>query len=541
MIGLVGCTARAPALDWISDSAAVVHCIGVGPDAARPTIHDELPTVEVPAQFFLRAMAPEDLSDIGFAPNTAVCAALLPYPWIEIDRMETGMKEIRGVLDEMTVQLRKGDACFCSQLRGLDAQWITPACSRERVRLGCNNQDIIAQRALAPKLEAVRELAGSLEIPLEHWRLAGRTDRPGFWEHRYRWLKRRFHGAVEAFEPSFPATTGPSMLLINRLLEAPGVVMVVRQNGGRSVLVVREPEKGALVFDLFRKPVYENESLNLLHKLDDLKPEIYLNALAKPTSKMKLPGDLRRSFTTWMSRDGLERVDAATRAIAYFFQLPSLKIVDEEVEPLVASMLWTTSIREGENPSSSEVKLSLTEEGVAWVATLRDEGFSQKIYDLAEPEEQRESPIFEAMAAAHGVTGAWAGDGDAAQADSGEEQALEGSGARGSRPSIPTFAASAVRDLDIGLTLDPNIDGVWFHGLRRAVLFLSAAEFKYTATFTGSIDSWILKVPGAFRLGDLRVVSAFRPTMSRLGGSAHVLEGGVEKDGAALWIRLRRP
>ncbi len=528
-------------MNWISESAAVVHCVGVGPAAERPSIHDELPVVDAPTQFFLRSMAPEDLSDLGFAPNTAACAALLPNSWAEIDRMEADMKGLRGVLNDLTVEIRQSDACFCSQLRGLDAQWIAPSCSRAWARLGCKPQDIVAQRALAPKIEPAEELATQLEVPMEHWRLVGRTDRPGFWEHRYRWLKRRFDGASEAFEPGVPATTGPSMLLVNALLEAPGVVMVVRQEGGRSILVVREPEKDMLVFDLFRKPVYENESLSLLHKLDDVRPGTYLDALSKPASALKLPGNPRKSMTTWMSHDGLERVDAALRAVNNFFQLPPLKRIDEGVEPLVETILWTTPVGEGEDPSTSEVTLSLTEEGVAWAAAARDEGFASQIYELAELEEKRESPIFEAMAAEDEVRVAPAPGGEPTRQGPDGVHAGAGDSAGDREPSHPGFSASAPRTLDIEPVHTPAIGGVWFHGLRRAVVFLSAAEFEYTGTFKGTIDEWTLEVPNAFHPRDLRVVSAFRPTMSRLGSRPHVIDGGLTDDGAAVWIRLRSP
>ncbi len=486
-------------------------------------------------------MAPEDLGDLGFAPKTAVCAALIPNSWDQIETKKAEMKEVREVLDDLAVELRRKDACFCSQLRGLDAQWVSPACSQGWARPGCKTHDILAERALAPMLAPVGALADELEMPMEHWRIAGRTDRPGFWEHRYRWLKRRFSSSSEAFEPGTPATTGPSKSLINALLKSPGVVMVVRQEGGRSILVVREPDKDLLIFDLFRKPVYENESLSLLHKLDDIRPQGYLNALGKPEVPLRLAGDLRKSMTTWMSRDGLERVDAATRAVASFFMLPRLQGVDEEVPPFVDAIRWTTSVVEGDEPATSELYMSLTEDGVAWVDAVRAEGFASQIYELAEAEEQRESPIFEAMAEMDSSLGS---------PEDGGEGSLEGSaqgvdapgaddGAEGGR-AASTFIPSAIRKVDVELALRPEVDGVWFHGLRRSVLFLSAAEFEHTGTFEGTIDEWRLEVPGAFRLGDLRVVSAFRPSMSRLGSGPHLIEGGFVEGGASLWIRLRR-
>lgn len=528
-------------MEWIPESAAVVHCVGVAPDTERPLIHDEVASVDVPSHFFLRSMAPEDLSDIGFAPNTAACAALISPAWDELARMEDGMKELREVLDELTIDLRRSDACLCSQLRGLDAQWISPSCSRERVRLGCKSQDIIAQRALAPKIEPVRQLAEGLSMPTEHWRLVGRTDRPGFWEHRYRWLKRRFRGAVEAFEPSAPATTGPSMKLVNTLLEVPGVVMVVRQEGGRSILVVREPEKGMLTLDLFRKPIYENESVSLLHTLDDLRSEDFVAALAKPDSALKLKGDLRKSVTTWINRDGLERVDAATRAIAFFFQLPSIDRVEESVEPLVESALWMTSVREGENPETSEIRLSLSEEGKAWVATLRDDGFAAQIYDLAETEQKRESEVFDAIAALDERRPAPAPVENDEAPSSREASPAADSDESAAEAAPLDVVRSGARELDVALRLSPTIDGVWFHGLRASVMFLSDVEFNHTGAFDGTIDRWTLTLPEEFRVGDLRVVSAFRPLLSRLGGNPHVIEGGVEDGDTELWVRLRRP
>ena len=71
----------------------MVHCVGMAPGAERPKIHDQLPTVEVPSNLFIRAMAPEDLGDLGFAPKTAACAALIPYSWAQLDTMEAEMKE----------------------------------------------------------------------------------------------------------------------------------------------------------------------------------------------------------------------------------------------------------------------------------------------------------------------------------------------------------------------------------------------------------------------------------------------------------------
>lgn len=519
----------------------MVHCVGMAPGAERPKIHDQLPTVEVPSNLFIRAMAPEDLGDLGFAPKTAACAALIPYSWAQLDTMEAEMKEVRGALDDVTVELRREDACFCSQLRGLDAEWVSPACSQGWARPGCKTHDIVAQRALAPMIAPVGALADALEMPMEHWRLAGRTDRAGFWEHRYRWLKRRFSGSSEAFEPGTPATTGPSKSLINALLEAPGVVMVVRQEGGRSIVVVREPGNDLLVFDLFRKPVYENESLSLLHKLDDIRPQAYLDALGKPEVPMKLAGDLRKSMTTWMSRDGLERVDAATRAVAFFFNLPRLKGVDEEVPPFADAIRWTTSVVEGADPSTSEVHMSLTDDGVAWVDTVRAEGFASQIYELAEAEEARESPLFDAMAEEDVSPDSPRDGGEDSPEGSAQRARAAGADVGTERDrSAPTFTPAAIRQVDIELALRPEVDGVWFHGLRRSVLFLSASEFEHTGTFEGTVDDWRLEVPGAFRLGDLRVVSAFRPSMSRLGSGPHLIEGGLVDGGASLWIRLRR-
>ena len=340
---LVGCGPGDPVKTWIDRDAAAIYCTSASVSAQVPPVAAELPTVTVPKQFVLRDFAPVDLHDLGFAPQTTVCAALMMPSGDVVAREFDELTAAREERDALVNQMRRKDPCLCEQLRALELMWFDPSCHDTPVQFGCTIDDVLAQRALGDSLGKIEAWRSATRVRPRHWRLAGTTDRPAVFEHRLRRIRRRYPGPVEMFDSSRPATSGPSTQLVNALLKAPSVVMVMRIDRGRSLMVVREPTRGALVLDLFEKPIYQDAGVAMLGALDDAHPDLYMELLRKPSVGYSPPPEAMEARTVELNFPGLTRTEDALQGLARFFGVKTPSTVAAETAALVDRVSWTVA------------------------------------------------------------------------------------------------------------------------------------------------------------------------------------------------------
>ena len=511
---LVGCGPGDPVKTWIARDAAAIHCTVASSTARVPPVAGELPTVPAPNQFFLRDFAPVDLHDLGFAPQTTVCAALMVPSGEAVAREQEELTAAREERDALVKKMRRADPCLCEQLRALELLWFDASCHDTPVQFGCPIDDVLAQRALGDKLAEIEAWRSATRVRPRHWRLAGTTDRPAVFEHRLRRIRRRYRGPVELFDRTRSATSGPSTQLVNALLKEPSVVMVLRIDRGRSIMVVREPKRGVLVLDLFEKPIYQDAGVAMLGALDDAHPDLYLEMLRQPSKGYSPPAEVSAARTVELDFAGLERAEEALRGLARFFGVKILASVaaGEEAEALVDRVTWTVSLSDDPRASEMSARLHLSPAGREWVSAARDARLMSSVYDAAEALENIPSPLFEA----------WAREGV-------EETAA----------AEPGQTRDSARDIVASVPL--GVRAFWAHGLARAAVFLSAAEYAAPGSLSGTVDAWRLQIGLGFRPGDLAVPSGLTRLMSRLSTYPHALSGAVAEGGQTVEIRLQRP
>src|SRR5690606_26122466 len=147
--------------------------------------------------------------------------------------------KVREERRALLTSTRKLGGCRCAYADALDVRALGPGCADKPTRLSCqlDPKELDQLRRLLAPLEAKLE---TTEIPRMHWRLFGRTDRPGRFAARHGDLLARHRGGSEVFFANTPRPPQPGTKLIAGLLALEHVVAVVRQDGGRALLVVRE-------------------------------------------------------------------------------------------------------------------------------------------------------------------------------------------------------------------------------------------------------------------------------------------------------------
>lgn len=371
---LCSCGVGKGAPDWIGSDAAIVRCTVAGPNLSLPRLFDEIPSPAVPTGLFARTMDPIALDQLGFERDRAVCATLQAPDAAQLDAAELAIDQLHKTRSELSRQARKLGRCLCSYADVLDSRTMVPGCADEPTRLDCELEPEQVE-ALATLLAPLQAKLETTQVPRVHWRLFGRTDRIGRFVARYEDLLARHPGGSEVYLRKTPLPPYPGMKLIAALLAVEHVVAVVRQDGGRAVLVVREIDDD-LILDHFTYPDwlaagargFDLELSALLPHLDDAQIDRYRAALEPPTQTRELLFEPRKGYMVELDRAALERVDRGMVLAARFAGQHYDETKEQRVLPPLLVDRFAHQVPYGTEGTVLRVRARLTDEGRDWIA-----------------------------------------------------------------------------------------------------------------------------------------------------------------------------
>lgn len=373
---LSSCGVRKGAPEWIGSDAAVVRCTIAGPNLELPRLFDEVPSPPLPTGLYARTMDPIALDQLGFERDRVVCATLQAPDAEAIETARERIAKLHAQRRELIKSTRKLGGCRCAYADALGARALVPDCVDKPTKLGCELEpETLA--SLQQQLAPFQATLAATEVPRTHWRLFGRTDRPGRFVARQEQLLGRHRGGSEVFVRKNPLPPHAGMKLIGELLALEHVVAVVRQDSGRELLVIREIDD-TLILDHFAYPDWygagvtriEPELHALLAHLDDAQLARYRAALEPPSQRRELLMDPRKGYMVELDHAALERVDQALLVAAGYAELgydPGREV--RELPPAMIDRL-AYQIPFGTDGEILRARMRLTDQGREWLAAV---------------------------------------------------------------------------------------------------------------------------------------------------------------------------
>lgn len=372
----VSCGVRKGAPEWIGSNAAVVRCTVAGPNLELPRLFDEVPSPALPTGLYARSMDPMALDQLGFERDRVVCASLQAPDASELERASEAITKLHAQRRELLKSTRKLGACRCAYADVLRVRALVPGCVDKPTKLNCELEPETLQ-ALKDQLAPFEATLASAEIPRTHWRLSGRTDRIGRFVARHEDLLGRHSGGSEVFMASHRLPPQPGTTLLAGLLALDHVVAVVRQDGGRGLLVVREIED-QLILDHFAYPDWFGAGLTridpelqaLLAHAEDAQLARYRAALEPPSQRRELLMDPRKGYMVELDHAALERVDRALLVAAEYVELE----YDEarELRSMPPAMIDRVAhqVPYGTDGEILRARMRLSDQGREWLASV---------------------------------------------------------------------------------------------------------------------------------------------------------------------------
>lgn len=372
-----GCGVRKGAPEWIGSNVAVVRCTVAGPNLELPRLFDEVPSPALPTGLYARAMDPIALDQLGFERDRVVCASLQAPDVSELERAHEAIAQLHEQRRELLTSSRKLGGCRCEYADALNARSLLPGCLDQPSKPNCELDPELLQ-SLADQLAPLQETLASAEVPRTHWRLAGRSDRPGRFVARYEQLIARHRGGSEVFVRSHRLPPQPGAKLLAGLLAIEHVVAVVRQDGGRGLLVVREIGE-QLILDHFAYPDWvsggftriDPELHALLAHAEDAQLARYRAALEPPSQRRELLLDPRKGYLVELDHAALERVDRALLVAAEYVGLGYDEAAETRELPALLIDRVTHQVPYGTDGEVLRARMRLSEQGREWLASVR--------------------------------------------------------------------------------------------------------------------------------------------------------------------------
>jgi hypothetical protein len=368
-----GCGVRKGTPGWIGSDAAVVRCVVAGPNLQLAPLLDEVPSPALPTGLFARRMDPVALDQLGFERDRVVCATLLAPDAARLDAASTAIDELLEARIEVGKRARKLGRCMCAHADELELRELVPGCIAQPVRQGCT-ADPEQLAALGELLAPLEAKLATTEIPRVHWRLFGRTDRPGRFIESYEDLLDRHTGGAEVYlrRTALPPVAG--MELVAGLLALDHVVAVAREDGNRALLVVREIGE-QLILDHFAYPDLlgagargiDVELLTMLARVDDAQLAWYREALAPPAQPRELLFEPRDGYMVEIDRAALERVDASMIVAARFVGHNYEEARETRVQPPLLIDRFAHQVPYGTEGLVLHARARLTDQGRQWL------------------------------------------------------------------------------------------------------------------------------------------------------------------------------
>ena len=379
LAGAVACGPDRGPRDWIDERAAVVHCTSSGRDLMPPAL-TELPVPYPPSGMFARAMDPMALDDLGFQRDTVACALLRAPEPDEVERTTAAVQALVRTQDEVNAAVSSiATRCTCEVADSLGLRPLVLACASRETQARCEVERFQGpmQAALQPMVDAV----AATPPPLVHWRLVGKGDRPGWFADHEAEIVARHEGGSTFYVRGQPVPSRLNFELVRTLLEVEGVAAVVRQDGGRSLLVVRELGS-ELVLDHFTHVAIQPERSPLLEVLDNAHAARYVALLAKPEATRTLVFGPEDGNLVEIDRRLLEAFDESLLAAAPLgggYELE--RETREEPEPFIERVAIQAPF--GQQGQVLRLRAELTEAGHDWAVLLPDDLLGPTLDELA--------------------------------------------------------------------------------------------------------------------------------------------------------------
>lgn len=484
-LAIAGCSAKVPEA-WISERAAVIRCTSAGKERMPPVLVDQWGP-SVPTGLYARAMDPLALSELGFQRDALACATFEAPTEAEIEDVRTSVAALSETYEDASREaIRAAGRCTCDTAEGLGLRDLIASCSERSTREDCEAgyREAELRTALAPLLAALEQT----RLPLLHWRLAGETDREGWFLENLSELLSRHEGGSTVYRVGEAVPARGNFELIRGLLEEDDVVAVVRQDAGTALLVVRE--KGdMLVLDHFSYPAVSNRNRPLLAFLDNANLSEYVDRLKAPSSTRKPDLDPTRGNLVEVDRALLEEVD---RMIAFGLPLagatydPSAE-KREGPDPMIDRV--TVLAPFGNDGEVLVARLKLSGAGTQWAQTLTDAISTPTL----------------------------------------EELSLSGEG--------PSFVAGAPIEVPFVLR-GTTTESFLFLGLHRFADWMARVEMNHPSTIQGNSVEWSFELPTAdLALG--RPDAPLPRLREQLAGSPYRAEAHFEPARDVMRVELR--
>lgn len=376
--GLAGCGGK-EAEAWIGPRSAVVRCTSPGRQRMPPVLLD-VPVPAPPTGLYARALDPMALDEMGYQRDELACAVLQAPEPSTVQAVGITVSALVATHEAASTQaVRAGGRCTCEIAHDLGVRELVAVCSRTPTQTGCDpaeGRDAM-QVALAPLQSAIE----ATSLPLVHWRLAGRTDRPGWFSERLDTLVAKHPGGSTIYRRGQAVATRDNYRLLRALLEHDHVVAVVRQDAGRALLVAREIGN-TLVLDHFAYTALDPDLHPLLGALDNAHVDDYVRALTRPEDR-RAPGLPPREGTlVEVDRARLEDVDALLVAASPL----TGRRYEEDAEMRDAPDVLVDHIALqapfGADGAKLVVRFELSEAGRLWAQTLGDGILSPTLDEL---------------------------------------------------------------------------------------------------------------------------------------------------------------
>lgn len=428
---------------WVPSDPALVRCTMAGRDRMPPVLLD-LPLPAVPTGLLARQLDPMALDAMGYEREQPVCAALVRP---QAEAIESARDGVSALLDAYASAGARARAtlgrCTCEVARAADVVSLLAPCRDAPHRAECVPTAAQVEQARA-LVEPLRTALASTPVPRVHWRLAGRSDRPGWIVRRLVELLDRHEGGATVFLPGQAVPSRHNHVLVRRLLDVPGIAAVLRLDGGRAVLVIRELDD-ALVLDLLSFPAVDPRLAPLLPFVDEARPDDVVEALRRPIAAWSPPLPLDRGNLVHLDRAGLRAVDSLALAMAPLAGLEAPRALPEPPEPPLVDAV-TLQAELGARGKRLRAHLQLSDAGQQWAQTLGDAVLALPMDGLGLPLEPPEP------APALGV-------------------------------ELPLWAHGTATER---LVLD---------GLRRMPALLRSLEMRHPSAVGGRVDAWDVSLP----------------------------------------------
>ncbi len=464
---------------WITDDSAIVRCTVSGHDK-MPSLLMDLPVPPVSTGLYARVLDPMALDALGYQRDTVVCATLEAPERFVIEHATLTLGELLRAHDDVSRDvLGKHGVCGCELARVLGAKTMLHGCASVPTQPACllDNASLLdVSERMTPLTQAI----AATVVPRVHWRIAGVTDRPGWFASNLAALLPRHPGGSTVYLRDRDEPRGDNRELLRKLLDQDGVVAVVHQDRGHALLLVRE-FGASLILDHFAYPAMTSWREPLWPYLDNAGTSALVASLQMPALARELLLDGSEGYMLELDRGALERFDVALTVASSLATRPYLAAREERVDPPQYLDRIAFQVPFDTDGNTLNAVASLSEAGRMWASGLDPD----RVVD----------PELDALGLASTSSVFAPGSAD-----------------------VPAFLLRG-RDLDL-----------LFSGLHGLPKVFRALEMVKPSSLSGTVSHWRMAIPSGPIVPHLPTRAGLRALRERLSKVPHRLEMRLEND-----------